>query len=806
MKFSRFAIVLLVVAAAGLGLGVYAAEPPFAVTWQGVLSPMPQGLGWGATVAYNNKIYVFGGLSNTETENSVTLGTTQIYDPATDTWTLGAPMPTARYLATAVEVGGKIYVMGGRTIDSSGSGGPVASNEVYNPAANSWTTARAMPTPNRGHMAAAWGTKVYVFGGNTGSYVRTVSIYDTAGDSWSNGSQMAVARAYGAAVAVPAKTRIYLLGGANNATSACSSCYLGNAVSYDPTHDAWDTGTIPMVSGEATSTFAACLAGTKIFVFPGQKWDTVNNKDGANSAVTQVLDTASNTFAAVNTVPPSPVSRSEAGAASVNGTIYLLGGTEGFRILDAFDPGSGTWVLPNHPIPAFLSTADMAAFGDKLVVVNGGSSQGLSGGVYVYDSVAGTWAKTTATNPLPRTGGVRGVYNGKLILADGADASTSRGEAQSYDPVANTFAALATDSAATNLAFGDVVNGKLYVFGGYSSTTKADVATGRALDLSSNTWSPKASLPLPMEDAAAVAYGGKLYIFGGYDSSADDGLNDNVLIYDPAANTFSTGAPLPIPVYRASAAVYDGHILIYGGNNLYVQDTTRYYRPAPYLQVYDPASNTFTSTTIVYSRVDHNAAVIGDSVYATCGADNTYLETRLDIAALGAGGRASLRASAAANPTSGATPLAVHLAGGATGGTPPWTYSWAFGDGSSSSEQNPTHTYAAGSYTATLTVHDAADGTATSTVDIHSTNVAPPVVSLVKKATPPFKLVVTGSNLQNGIKVYINGTQWSSVVYKGTAKIQLTGSGLKAAVPKGATNHLSFLNPDGGQTTYDFRW
>jgi N-acetylneuraminic acid mutarotase len=805
MKFSRFTVAFLVLAAA-FGLAASAAEPPFAVTWQGVLSPMPSGLGWGATVAYNNKIYVFGGLSNTETENSVTLGTTQIYDPATDTWTLGAAMPTARYLATAVEVGGKIYVMGGRTIDSSGSGGPVTSNEVYNPATDSWTTARAMSTPNRGHMAAAWGTKIYVFGGNTGSYQRTVSIYDTVGDSWSTGAQMAVARAYGAAVAVPAKTRIYLIGGASNATSTCSTCYLGNAVAYDPTRNAWDTGTIAMVSGEATSTFAACLSGTKIYVFPGQKWDTVNNKDAASSGVTQALDTATNTFAALNTLPPSPVSRTEAGAALVDGKIYLIGGSEGFRVVDAFDPASVTWTQGNAPIPTYLSGANMAAIGDKLVVVNGGSSQGLNNGVYVYDPVAGTWTKPTATNPLPRTGGVQGVHNGKLILADGADASTSRGEAQSYDPVAHTFTALATDSAATNLAFGDVVNGKLYVFGGYDSVAKADVATGRALDLTANTWSPKASLPVAMEDAAAVAYNGKLYIFGGYDSSPDDGLNDNVLIYDPAANTFTTGAPMAIPVYRASAAVYNDHILIYGGNNLYVQDTTRYYRPAPYLQVYDPASNTFTSTTIVYNRVDHNAAVIGDAVYATCGSDNSFLESRLDVAALGAVGPSPLKASAHANPASGPAPLTVSLSGSATGGTPPYTYSWDLGDGSSSTAQNPTHTYAAGSYTASLTVHDAAEGTATSTVAIQSTNVAPPVVSAVKKVSPPFKLVVTGSNLQNGIKAYINGTQWSSVVWKNQAKIQLTGAGLKTAVPKGTTTHLSFVNPDGGETSFDFSW
>ena len=37
------------------------------------------------------------------------------------------------------------------------------------------------------------------------------------------------------------------------------------------------------------------------------------------------------------------------------------------------------------------------------------------------------------------------------------------------------------------------------------------------------------------------------------------------------------------------------------------------------------------------------------------------------------------------------------------------------------------------------------------------TIVNPPAISLIKNALPPFKIVVTGSNLQSGIKVYIDG-------------------------------------------------
>ena len=67
-----------------------------------------------------------------------------------------------------------------------------------------------------------------------------------------------------------------------------------------------------------------------------------------------------------------------------------------------------------------------------------------------------------------------------------------------------------------------------------------------------------------------------------------------------------------------------------------------------------------------------------------------------------------LEATASANPPSGDTPLTVKFQANATGGCEPVTYAWDFGDGATSNEQNPTHTYAtAGSMAPSLTVTDA---------------------------------------------------------------------------------------------------
>ncbi|MHB8606240.1 MAG: PKD domain-containing protein, partial [Thermoplasmatota archaeon] len=78
-----------------------------------------------------------------------------------------------------------------------------------------------------------------------------------------------------------------------------------------------------------------------------------------------------------------------------------------------------------------------------------------------------------------------------------------------------------------------------------------------------------------------------------------------------------------------------------------------------------------------------------------------------------------LHASATAAPTLGNAPLAVNFTGSATGGSAPYTWSWTFGDGATSTAQNPTHTYSThGNRTATLTVTDAKATKATASVNV----------------------------------------------------------------------------------------
>jgi outer membrane protein assembly factor BamB len=74
----------------------------------------------------------------------------------------------------------------------------------------------------------------------------------------------------------------------------------------------------------------------------------------------------------------------------------------------------------------------------------------------------------------------------------------------------------------------------------------------------------------------------------------------------------------------------------------------------------------------------------------------------------------------------------IQFNGEAFGGTPPYTYHWDFGDGTSSEEQNPTHTYSnVATYTAIFTVTDNEGNTSTDTAQVTIT--APkPTVAIIK--------------------------------------------------------------------------
>lgn len=212
----------------------------------------------GAARAADGRIYVIGGFASNYS------GIVEAYDPTTDQWTPAlATMPTPRYeLAVAASGTGaqeRLYAMGGFN-----NGGPsIAAVEAYDPATNTWTTKAPLPTPRRG-LGAVTGPNgiVYAIGGSPRAgfgdpFVTTVDAYDPATNTWSARAPMPTARAYHA-VALGADGLIYAMGGLGTETTVDV---------YDPMMNTWRAGP-PMPIGQYA--LAAAASGGRVFAFGGQ--------------------------------------------------------------------------------------------------------------------------------------------------------------------------------------------------------------------------------------------------------------------------------------------------------------------------------------------------------------------------------------------------------------------------------------------------------------------------------------------------------------------------------------------------------
>ncbi len=79
----------------------------------------------------------------------VAAASTELYDPATGSWTPTGPMVEARYYQTATLLAdGNVLVAGGFNGHDT-----LATAELYDPLTGSWTTAGSMAGPRQGQTA-----------------------------------------------------------------------------------------------------------------------------------------------------------------------------------------------------------------------------------------------------------------------------------------------------------------------------------------------------------------------------------------------------------------------------------------------------------------------------------------------------------------------------------------------------------------------------------------------------------------------------------------------------------------------------
>jgi N-acetylneuraminic acid mutarotase len=204
----------------------FLADMPFPVTHAGI------------TVGNNNKIYVAGGFLGglIGDPNSDKL---QIYDIASNSWSLGPNLPAKCGGNALVRVGNKLHSFGGLMEDRQTGNPAHYVLNLLNLAAG-WTTAAPIPLP-RCHAASAFvGGKIYIFGGQTGhdgpyADVNYVQSYDVSTDSWTRLNDMPYVRSHSEPATFVMEGKVYLVGG----RSGADNNILSNVTYYNPENDSW---------------------------------------------------------------------------------------------------------------------------------------------------------------------------------------------------------------------------------------------------------------------------------------------------------------------------------------------------------------------------------------------------------------------------------------------------------------------------------------------------------------------------------------------------------------------------------------
>jgi N-acetylneuraminic acid mutarotase len=214
---------------AGTALSSVVAYAPSSNSWTTKAALPSARQGGNGAVAISGRLYLAGGFNSAGTLTR----TLYAYNPSTNSWAARATMPAASGCGGSAAIGGKLYVLTGCTLLSTGAQVSTELLHRYDPSTNTWTTLRQAPDAHFRPAVAAIGGRLYVAGGNTGSGATSgrLDMYDPATNTWTTLSAMPTARVAAAGAAVAG--HLHVIGGRNGTT------YLSTVEAYNPVTNSW---------------------------------------------------------------------------------------------------------------------------------------------------------------------------------------------------------------------------------------------------------------------------------------------------------------------------------------------------------------------------------------------------------------------------------------------------------------------------------------------------------------------------------------------------------------------------------------
>ena len=288
------------------------------------------------------------------------VGATSLPDAPWD-WRERAPMPSPRAGLIQGVVGSRMVVAGGSYWEGDHKFRSDRT-DLFDPSSNRWTSGAPLPSPRSDAACAVVDDTLYVFGGGADGEA-TDDVLALHDGRWSVlPLKLPEPRINGFAVAMDG--RIFVVGGVSQPGD--QPLIASTVWSWDPAStDGFRT--YAPIPGRPRTSFGLAAHGGRIYLFGGFGYrDEDDNLDDVIA-----LDPATDGW---SSLPPLPVARRAWWAQTVGDAILLLGGYAGdfSTEIHVFDPATGTATL-GGALPHGLADSKFVQIGDRLLTAGGES-------------------------------------------------------------------------------------------------------------------------------------------------------------------------------------------------------------------------------------------------------------------------------------------------------------------------------------------------------------------------------------------------------------------------------------------------
>lgn len=567
--------------------------------------PVLNGGGYTATLLRDGKVLFAGGYAHS---------VAQLYDPATNIWTLAAPPLALRYSAQSVLLtDGRVLVAGG-LVSPAGPLPFLTSAELYDPSANAWS--RAGEISANGYQSVALsalanGQAIAAGGGEDGRPTASAALFEPSSRTWSTTGSLNQPRSGAVAVKV-ADGSVMVVGG-----QGVGGLPLTSAERFDTLSRTWtvmpgslkvaglDESAIPLKNGRIL--VAAWPDPVFGQWFPGDVQVFDPNGPAMAPSPGHLPDAAGAWTSMPDVAGPfgnysayGGGFDSTATATTLNDGRVLLIGTSPTGALHSFTATNGVAAAIYDPargqsrlleVPQTISST-----GSTATLLRGGKVLVVGDGAQLYDAASDTWSAAGSvlvkrfghTTTLLADGRV--LAAGGLAPPQGPNGGDVRlTSTEIYDPASNRW----SSAAGMPFTLGDSENtatllrdGRVLVVSGYN-------AMSALYDPKSNRWSDGIALsePAAVPHTATLLPSGKVLVLGGCAErpSSSCARFAPPQLFDPATNGWSHAAPMPRGREGFSATLLrSGVVLVAGGRGPFWVTAGA--------DVYDPTADRWSTT------------------------------------------------------------------------------------------------------------------------------------------------------------------------------------------------------------------